>query len=105
MKDLTRLPQAALGRRPPRPVLKLTPAIPVPRAAVLVESPYAGRAARGLPRAIAALDEVGLPLLERIPVTEIERVRPWLLKPAEERPMIVAAGGDGTVGAAADLVA
>jgi hypothetical protein len=42
---------------------------------------------------------------ETIPVSELGRLRPWLEWLAGERPLVVAAGGDGTVGAVADAVA
>jgi hypothetical protein len=105
VNELARVPRAALRGRPARPVLRITPTIPIPQTAVVLESAHAGRAARGLPRALAAMERVGLPVLERIPVTDIERLQPWIAQPAEARPLIVAAGGDGTVGAAADAVA
>jgi YegS/Rv2252/BmrU family lipid kinase len=38
-------------------------------------------------------------------VSELDRLAAWVAKPADDRPLIVAAGGDGTVGAAADMVA
>jgi diacylglycerol kinase family enzyme len=76
-----------------------------PRALVLVEDPHAGRGTAGLQRAYHAIRRVGLPVHETLPLHELERLRPWLERPAAERPLIVAAGGDGTVGAVADYVA
>jgi diacylglycerol kinase family enzyme len=87
-----------LREREPRPVKGS-------RALVLVENPHAGRGTAGLRRADQAIRRVGLAVREAVPVHELERLRPWLERPAAERPLIVAAGGDGTVGAAADYVA
>ena len=76
-----------------------------PRALVLVKNPHAGRGAAGLWRAYQAIRRIWLPVRETLSVHELERLRPWLERPAAERPLIVAAGGDGTVGAVADYVA
>ena len=76
-----------------------------PRALVLVENPHAGRGTAGLRQAYEAIRRAGLPVRETIPVHELARLRPWLERPAAERPLIVAAGGDGTVGAVADYMA
>jgi len=79
---------------------------PPRRSLVLVESPGAGRARRGgLKRARAAIASKGLEVRDTIPVTDLARLRPWLQGPVSERPLIVAAGGDGTVGAVADALA
>lgn len=81
------------------------------RTLILVESPNAGRARRrgGLSRARAALAAVGLEVREAVPVSDVARLRPLLERAsenaAEGRPLVVAAGGDGTVGAVADLLA
>ncbi len=75
------------------------------RSLVLVESPHAGRAGKGLRRAHAALARAGLDVRETVPIGELERLRPWLTPPASACPLIVAAGGDGTVGAVADALA
>jgi diacylglycerol kinase (ATP) len=88
---------------PVRPPAPAAPALR--RTLVLVASPHAGRAKRGLPRALAAIARRGLVVRETIPISDLERLRPWLALPAEERPLIVAAGGDGTVGAVADALA
>ncbi|HZS87574.1 MAG TPA: diacylglycerol kinase family protein [Chloroflexota bacterium] len=90
----------------PRPS-PVTPSSPESgrRQVVLVVSPHAGRARRELPRVRAALDAAGLTVREEIPLSELHRVQPWLALPSAERPLIVAAGGDGTVGSVADLLA
>jgi len=74
-------------------------------AVVLVESPHAGRAGKGLRRAHVALARAGIAVRETIAVGELERLRSWLRPPAGACPLIVAAGGDGTVGAVADALA
>jgi len=74
-------------------------------AVVLVESPHAGRAGTGLRRARAALAYAGFDVRETVTIGELERLRPWLVRPSVVCPLIVAAGGDGTVGAVADALA
>jgi YegS/Rv2252/BmrU family lipid kinase len=82
-----------------------TSATPVAKPAVLLVSRYAG-ASRELPRARAAMAGHGLQILDEVPVERHERLTEWLSRPnAGGPPLIVAAGGDGTVGAAADHVA
>jgi diacylglycerol kinase (ATP) len=75
----------------------------VPRRAVLLTSAYAGSAGQ-LDRARAAIAAVGFTIIAQIPVEEHERLAEWLSGPAEHMPLVVAAGGDGTVGAAANYV-
>ena len=89
------------------PVRRPTPpaSVPARRTLVLVASPHAGRARRGLRRAEAAIARAGLVVRETIPVSDLGRLRPWLDRLTVERPLIVAAGGDGTVGAVADALA
>ena len=89
------------------PVRRPEPAAPAERRdrLVLVTSPNAGRARRGLPRAQTALARHGFVVAETIPIWELGRLVPWLALPPDERPLIVAAGGDGTVGAVADALA
>lgn len=77
----------------------------LPRSLVLVENRRSRRAAAGLQRAHDAIARQGLRVLERVSVEELERLRPWLASDALARPIIVAAGGDGTVGAVANYVA
>ncbi len=75
----------------------------VPRRAVLLTSSHAGSAG-GLDRARAAMLAAGFSIAEEIPVQNAHDLTGWITRPAEQVPLIVAAGGDGTVGAAADLV-
>lgn len=75
----------------------------VPRRAVLLTSPNAG-SSRGLDRARAAMLKAGFGILEEIPIQAHHRLVAWLSGPGDQRPLVVAAGGDGTVGTAADYL-
>jgi YegS/Rv2252/BmrU family lipid kinase len=75
---------------------------PLFRRTVLLCSRHAG-SSHGLDRARAALLATGLEILDEIPVEHHERLGQWLSHPTQ--PLIVAAGGDGTVGTAVDYVA
>jgi len=75
----------------------------VPRRAVLLISPHAGSAGR-LDRARAAMIAAGFDIAEEIPIQHARDLTGWITRPAAQVPLIVAAGGDGTVGAAADIV-
>lgn len=75
----------------------------VPRRAVLLISPHAGSAG-GLDRARAAMIAAGFDIAEEIPIQHARDLTGWITRPAAQVPLIVAAGGDGTVGAAADIV-
>jgi YegS/Rv2252/BmrU family lipid kinase len=76
----------------------------VPRRTVLLTSPNAGNAHR-LGAARTAMLEAGFEILREIPVERHDELAGWVARPDGERPLIVAAGGDGTVGTAADDVA
>ncbi len=78
---------------------------PLPRSAVLVGNPHSGHAKRGMAAAQKALALLGPQVREVIHLDELERLRAWVEKPDDERPLIIAAGGDGTVGAVANYVA
>lgn len=69
------------------------------RAVVLVANAKAGQAGPRVEQAKAALRAVGLRLVEQLAVDELERLPRWLERAAGDRPLVVAAGGDGTVGA------
>jgi YegS/Rv2252/BmrU family lipid kinase len=82
-----------------------TPAnVAPPRRAVLLVSPHAGSAGR-LDRARRAMLAEGIELLEEVPIGEHERLDGWVSQSGERPLLVVAAGGDGTVGTAADHVA
>src|SRR3712207_3950820 len=75
------------------------------RAIVLVRSPHAGnyrRLRRPLGR---ALRRAGVRVVAELDLADRHHVRGWLSLPPAERPVVVAAGGDGTVGAVAELLA
>jgi hypothetical protein len=76
----------------------------VPRRALLLTSPNA-RSSRGLDRARAAMLKADFDILEEIPIQAHHKLVGWLSGPVEQRPLVVAAGGDGTVGTAADYLA
>jgi YegS/Rv2252/BmrU family lipid kinase len=72
---------------------------------LLVTNGNAGRAARGLERARRALREHGFELLEEMPVAQVARLPELLAAHGTSPPLVLAAGGDGTVGAVANHLA
>jgi YegS/Rv2252/BmrU family lipid kinase len=72
-----------------------------PRPIVLVANPTSGRARRAMNEIRSSLQEEGLHVLEMISMEQLDRIRHWVDRPEAERPPIVAAGGDGTVGSVA----
>jgi YegS/Rv2252/BmrU family lipid kinase len=76
----------------------------VPTRAVLLWNPYSG-AARRLPRAREALLHAGIEIAGEIPIDHHERLADWVSRAREQPLLVVAAGGDGTVGTATDYVA
>lgn len=99
-----------LAGAPRRGTAEPTPPTPVggdngvPRRVVLLTSPHAGAAHR-LDQARAAIIATGCSILEEIPVSQHHRLTRWIDGSEGPLPLIVAAGGDGTVGAAASHVA
>jgi YegS/Rv2252/BmrU family lipid kinase len=76
----------------------------VPTEAVLVISPHAGRS-RKLERARRALDEDTIVVAEELEVEHLDRL-PELMRTREGKPrLVIAAGGDGTVGSVAGHLA
>src|SRR5436190_12114159 len=69
--------------RPPTPPAS----VPARRTLVLVTSPHAGRARRGLRRAEEAIARAGLVVRETIPLSDLGRLRPWLHGLTVERPL------------------
>jgi YegS/Rv2252/BmrU family lipid kinase len=78
--------------------------LPIPRHAVLLTSPNAGTA-DALDAAKAALKEAGVDVVGEVPIDEKARLAEVVALPTGDRPVVIAAGGDGTVGAAADELA
>jgi YegS/Rv2252/BmrU family lipid kinase len=88
--------QAALTR--PSPTRQL------PSELILVTSPNAGRS-HLLDSALATFGELGLPIAERLEITDLNRLGELIRSGGTSPRLIVAAGGDGTVGAVADSLA
>jgi YegS/Rv2252/BmrU family lipid kinase len=86
---------------PPAPVPDVNSAKSKPL--ILVVSPRAGHQER-LARARRAMVSLGLEVLNEISVEELPRLPHLLREYGAEPPVVVAAGGDGTVGAVADAV-
>ena len=76
----------------------------IPTQAWVLGSPSAGSAAQyeDAKRALAA---VGIEVVRELEVHEKAELAELVAMPAAQRPLVVAAGGDGTVGAAADELA
>jgi undecaprenyl-diphosphatase len=84
--------------------------VPVPEAerakindVILVASPHAGRGAN-LARAKTAMRATGLKIVAEISVDDIARLPGLLSRNGSSPPIVVAAGGDGTVGSVANAV-
>ena len=75
------------------------------RPIVLVRSPHAGNYRRLRRRLDRALRREGVRVVAEIDLAGRRRVVGWLSFPPADRPVVVAAGGDGTVGAVAELLA
>lgn len=72
----------------------------LPSEAVVVVSPHACNS-RGLERARRALDSDGIHVVEELDIEHIERLPDLLRTAADEPRLVIAAGGDGTVGSVA----
>jgi len=75
---------------------------PASHQVILVTSPQAGRATARLDRGIKAMAAAGLEVIERLRVHDIDRLPALLQRHADVAPLVVAAGGDGTVGSVAN---
>jgi undecaprenyl-diphosphatase len=96
---IVRRVQSPSRHRPQTPVLD----VPVPRDVVLVTSKKA-RTAGDLNGAKATLDAVGFRITDEVDVRDAARLSDLLAAAGDDTPLVVAAGGDGTVGAAAGAV-
>ena len=77
---------------------------PLPSEAVLVTSPHAGRS-RKLARARRALDKHRIRVAEELEIEHLDRLPELLRTPDGEPRLVIAAGGDGTVGSVAGHLA
>jgi undecaprenyl-diphosphatase len=77
---------------------------PVPRHAVRVTSPDSGAAAE-LDAARKVLEDAGMRIDKVVAVPDVDELRVLVGDTADDPPLVVAAGGDGTVCAAANVVA
>jgi YegS/Rv2252/BmrU family lipid kinase len=78
--------------------------VAIPRRAILLVSTDSG-SADALDPVRQALRSNGFQIVDEIPVQQKGKLADLVTMPAEERPLVIAAGGDGTVGAAADELA
>lgn len=78
--------------------------IAIPKRAVLLLSPGSG-SADDLDAAKAALVESGIAIVAEIDIEDKDELAEVVALPPADRPIVIAAGGDGTVGAAADELA
>ncbi len=74
----------------------------LPKTAVLVGNAASGHSGVSLDKTKALIEAAGLRVVATIAMDDLESVRGWAREPDDERPLIVAAGGDGTVGGVAD---
>jgi undecaprenyl-diphosphatase len=87
-----------------RPKIEPGSSAVVPKEAVLVFSPHAGRSS-ALADARRAIGRLGVSILAELRIDEVERLAE-LARPSDGTPrLVIAAGGDGTVGSVADAIA
>jgi diacylglycerol kinase family enzyme/membrane-associated phospholipid phosphatase len=77
---------------------------PLPSEAVLVISPHAGRS-RGLARARRALNRQQILVVQELEIEHVDRLSELLRTLGGEPRLVIAAGGDGTVGSVAGHLA
>jgi YegS/Rv2252/BmrU family lipid kinase len=75
------------------------------RSVILVPSPMVQRSERILAMAREAVADAGLEVIEVVDIPHVDRLRQWIGGEADDQPLFVAAGGDGTVGAVVGAVA
>jgi undecaprenyl-diphosphatase len=78
--------------------------VAIPRRAILLVSKDSGSADE-LDPVRDTLRSNGFEIVDEIPVQQKAKLADLVTMPADERPLVIAAGGDGTVGAAADELA
>jgi undecaprenyl-diphosphatase len=87
-----------------KPNLEPTPAASLPRELVIVVSPHAGRSSK-LAVARRAIDQLGLSVVAELKIEDVQRLPGLTHRPDGAPRLVVAAGGDGTVGSVADVIA
>jgi YegS/Rv2252/BmrU family lipid kinase len=92
-------PMARTLRATARETIAARTAQPVLDEAVLVASPHAGNSGK-LERAKRVIEQRGIRIVTELNVTEIDRL-PELLEAETGQRLVIAAGGDGTVGSVA----
>src|SRR6267143_1383944 len=94
---LTAVRDEVQSRRPAPPWER-----PPSRQVILVTNPQSGRARDRLDRGVRAMAAAGLQIVERLQVRDLDRLPFLLQRHADASPLVVAAGGDGTVGSVAN---
>jgi diacylglycerol kinase family enzyme/membrane-associated phospholipid phosphatase len=92
-------PAARTLRATARETIAARTAQPVLKEAILVASPHAGNSGK-LERAKRLIEKRGIRIATQLDITEIDRLRELLDAEIEPR-LVIAAGGDGTVGSVA----
>jgi undecaprenyl-diphosphatase len=87
-----------------KPKMQPAPSESLPKELVLVFSPHAGHGS-DLVTARRAIARVGLSVIAELKINEVERLPDLTHGPDGEPRLVVAAGGDGTVGSVADAIA
>jgi Diacylglycerol kinase catalytic domain len=86
------------------PTVDCGSALALPSEAIVVGSRHSGRSRR-LARTRSAIDQLGIAVAEEVDIADVERL-PQLLRTADgESRLVIAAGGDGTVGSVAGCLA
>jgi len=75
------------------------------KTVVLVGNAQSGHSGVSLDETKTLIEAAGLRVVATITMDDLDSVRDWARKQDDERPLIVAAGGDGTVGGVADKLA
>jgi diacylglycerol kinase family enzyme len=97
--------QLSIGPRTVNHASDTSPNSSLPNNVVLLVNTLSGKCLESRDRLDRALQRDGLHVVEEVDMRDAERLRKWTSSPQPERPMIAAAGGDGTVGTVAGFVA